>query len=588
MKVLTGIGASQGLALGPALVYRHAKQMIPHTKIRGSKTRKHALADSEEARFDSAVEAVKTDIMAFSDAPDASVSPASHEHADILDTHLMMLQDSEFHATVKNLIRTDAINAEWAVERACDLFTSSLEAAQKDAVLTERTVDIKDVGTRIIRSLTGTDHGQIVKTDKDVILVCDSVLPSEVMDMDRSHVKGIILADGSRTSHAAILFRSYNIPAVVAVRDVLDQIAGDDEIFIDGTEGEVIIRMEPDDHSRMQSFCEGRWATWERTVRDLAFHKAVTTDGKFIPLKANVEVLAELDMLAKIGCDGIGLYRTEFLFIHSHSLPSEDKQFAAYRAMVKGMEAQGAVTIRTLDIGGDKIIPGMELGESNPALGWRAVRFTLAEPAIFLTQLRAILRASAYGKVRIMFPMISGLLELEMALKILEQAKSELRSRNMPFDEDITVGTMIEVPSAALCSDILARKVDFFSIGTNDLIQYTIAVDRSNSRTAYLYRPLHPGVLRLLKIIIDNAHQAGITVESCGEMAGTTTGALLLMGLGIDGLSMTSQSLLDVRKAIRSISYDAAREMALHALNLTNAQEIEDYIRKTIHDRSTT
>lgn len=582
MKVLTGIGASHGLALGPALVHRHVKQVVPHRQLKGNEAQRRTLAGKEVARFDSAVEAVRSDLLSL------AANPASHVHAEILDTHLMMVQDPEFRAAVINLIQTDCINVEWAVEKSCDTFVASLESSQGDDVLRERTVDIKEVGARVIGNLTGTDHEETLVIDKDVILVCDSLLPSEFMDMDRTHIKGIVLAGGSRTSHASILFRSYDIPAVVAVGKVLDEISTDDVLFIDGSEGEVITRMDTNDYTRAKGFLEGSWESWEQTVRELAFHKAVTTDGKFIPLKANVEVLDELETLAKLGCDGIGLYRTEFLFIRSHSLPPEDKQFAAYRAMVEGMKGQGPVTIRTLDIGGDKIIPGMELEESNPAMGWRAIRFLLAEPNIFRTQLRAILRASAYGKVRVMFPMISGLVELEMALEILERTKDELRSEKISFDENIKVGTMIEIPSAALCSDILAPKVDFFSIGTNDLIQYTIAVDRANSRTAYLYRPFHPGVLRLLKIIVDNAHQAGITVGSCGEMAGTVEGAVLLMGMGVDELSMTPQSLLDVKKAIRSISYETAREMALHALTITTAQEAEKYIRKTIHDRSTT
>lgn len=390
---------------------------------------------------------------------------------------------------------------------------------------------------------------------------------------------------GGKTSHTAILARSFEIPAVLGLSSISSSAATGDTIIIDGTSGVVLLK--PD--QRTLAAYEKRIRAWQRrevellTLNELP---AETRDGKRIVLKANIEVPEETESAIAHGAEGIGLYRSEFLFLQPGGYSSEDVQYDAYARVLKAMAPYGEVTIRTLDVGGDKVIPGMAgLDEKNPILGWRAVRFCLSRKDLFRTQLRAMLRASVHGRLRIMFPMISGIEELENVLALLDECRQQLREESIPFAEDIPVGIMIEVPSAALTADILARKVDFFSIGTNDLIQYTIAVDRGNEKIAYLYEPFHPGVLRLLKRIIEDAHNAGIPVAMCGEVAGDPYAAVILLGFGLDVFSMSSFGIPEVKKIIRSVSMSEAEELVGTIMEMKSYKEIDSYVRSWMNER---
>jgi phosphotransferase system enzyme I (PtsI) len=402
--------------------------------------------------------------------------------------------------------------------------------------------------------------------------------------MNTRKVKGIAMDAGGKTSHTAILARAFEIPAVLGLSTVTSIARTGDTVIIDGNRGKVIVDPDKDTLKAYEEIIQ-KWQQREVQLATLNQLPAETQDGKHILLGANIEVPEETDAVIAHGADGIGLFRSEFLFMQPGGVSDEEQQYEAYSRVVKAVEGK-PVTIRTLDVGGDKAIPGFEQhSEKNPILGWRAIRFCFSRTDLFKIQLRAILRATVHGDLRIMFPMISGVEEVDRALDILEEAKRECREKGQPFNEDISVGIMIEVPSAALTSDILARKVDFFSIGTNDLIQYTIAVDRGNERIAYLYEPFHPGVLRLIKMVIDNAHNAGIPVNMCGEMAGDPIATVILLGMGLDVFSMSSFSIPEVKQIIRSTSMMEAEELVGEIMEMKSYKEIDEHVRGWMNAR---
>ncbi|MFA6689385.1 MAG: phosphoenolpyruvate--protein phosphotransferase [Sphaerochaetaceae bacterium] len=572
MRILKGIPASSGIATGKVFLYEHETLEVPHEQYTDD-----GRAAKEVVRFSEAMAMVRGDLKRLGQ------TSLDGEQKDILQTHLMMLEDPEFDSGVRSYITTNKVNAEWAVEVVATQFVKTLEAAG-DPALRERSVDLKDVSLRIMSMLMGVKRVSLATLSEDVVLVSDSLLPTEVLSMDRMHILGIALNGSGRTSHVAILARSFNIPTVVGLGAITKKVKAGDEIIVDGNHGEVVVRPEWSTAQNLRDRYD-RWIAHEEALWEVATLPSETTDGHRVVLKANVEMVDELDAVLRSGGEGIGLYRSEFLFMRPGGLASEEEQFAAYRKVVERMQGKGPVTIRTIDVGGDKVVPGLGIDEENPILGWRAVRFCLSRKDIFRVQLRALLRASAYGELRIMFPMISGIEELEGVLLILEQVKDECRKAHVPFDENVQVGTMIEVPSAALCADILAKRVDFFSIGTNDLIQYTIAVDRGNEKIAYLYQPYHPGVLRFIRMIIEKGHAAGIPVGMCGEMAGDAMSAVLLTGLGLDEFSMSPQSLLEVRKIIRGVSFSEAQALAEHVMKMDSYLKINTYVREWMHER---
>ncbi len=572
MRILKGIAASSGIASGKVFLFEHEALQVPHEQHTDE-----AGTARELERFSKAMDSVRGELGHLDE------TPLHGEQKEILLTHLMMLEDPEFNTGVQSYISKHKVNAEWAVESVTDNFVKTLEATA-DPVFRERSIDMKDVSIRILTTLMGVSSTSPTSLKEDVILVADGLLPSEVISMDRTHIKAIALNTGGRTSHVAILARSFNIPTVLGLGTVTKKVHDGDEIFVDGNHGEVVVRPEWSTAKRLRDRFD-RWVSHEQELRSVASLPAQTLDGHEVVLLANVEMNDEVPAVIANGGEGVGLYRSEFLFMRPGGLASEEEQFEAYKQVVQQMRDTGPVTIRTIDVGGDKVVPGMGIDEENPILGWRAVRFCLSRKDIFRTQLRALLRASVYGQLRIMFPMISGIEELDGVLLILEQVKDECRKAHVPFDEDIKVGSMIEVPSAALCASALAKRIDFFSIGTNDLIQYTIAVDRGNEKIAYLYQPYHPGVLCFIKMIIDKGHAAHIPVAMCGEMAGDAMSTVLLLGLGLDEFSMSPQSLLEVRKVIRGVTYAEAKELADHVMQMDSYLKINTYIKEWMHER---
>lgn len=562
MRIMTGIPSSSGLADGPALVYLHSSIITEKEHILPSRIQK------EVSRFHAAVKTVSKELEQIGD--DSTTSK------DILETHRMMLGDPEFIRAVDAMIEQEAVCAPWAVKTTIETMTKPLESS-KDAVFRERAMDFEDVSLQIIRVLEGQPQHGLSHLDHDVILVGDKLLPSELFSIDKAHVLGIALDGGGPTSHIAILTRSLRIPTVLALGSFSSKVHNGDEVIVDGNYGEVFVRPELGAKRTVKERNE-RMQEEQHQLDMLSRLPTVTTDGHTMKILANIEMVGEVPMVKQVGSDGIGLYRSEYLILEGGEKISEDTQFENYKSVIQAM-APNPVTIRTFDIGGDKVVPGLGIDEQNPILGWRAVRFCLARKDIFSVQLRALLRASVYGKLRIMFPMISGVKELDDVLAVLDQAKRELDEQGIPYDHQVRVGTMIEVPSAALCADLLAGRVDFFSIGTNDLIQYTLAVDRGNEKIAYLYQPLHPAVLRSIKMIIDKGHFAGIPVGMCGEMAGNGFLSPLLCGLGLDEFSMDPQSVLAVRRNLRMVSYAECGKLADAVLQLDESEAIKTYMK---------
>jgi phosphotransferase system enzyme I (PtsI) len=571
MRILKGIAASAGIGIGKTFLYVHEKIVIPHNTIE-----KDAVVYEKE-RFHEARKNVDSDLNMLLE------KSSGEDHQKILETHLIMLQDPEFVTSVEHLVEHEGIGSEWAVERIITSLIEMLETSA-DPLLRERKADIYDIGWRVIRSMMGKSRVDLSTIDDGVVLVADTLLPSEALTLDPSKIKAIALDRGGRTSHVAILARALQIPTVVGLGRITDKVHMGDEIIVDGNIGEVSVRPNTASAMKMRERFE-KWIAHEKELQELSNLSATTKDGHSVILKANIETVEELDAVISHGADGIGLFRSEFLFLKPGGA-TEEEQFVAYKSVIEKMKDIGPVTIRTIDVGGDKVIPGMEgLGEENPILGWRAVRFCLSRKDIFRIQLRAILRASAFGKTKIMFPMVSGPEELDNVIVVFEQVKDECRKKGIEFDENIEVGTMIEVPSAALVADLLAPKINFFSIGTNDLIQYTIAVDRGNDKIAYLYQPFHPGVLRLIQMIIEKGHEANLPVAMCGEMAGDPLSAVLLVGLGLDELSMSPQSLLEIKNIIRSITLSEAQELVENVMKMNSHININTYIREWMHDR---
>ena len=570
MRIFKGIAASEGLAKGKALLHVHSKMVAE---------KHHILPEAVEAELESfrvAVDKARSNLEQHY-VPDVSSLPG-----EILETHLMMLSDPEYISQIEDYIANKLFCAQWAVDTVTNSMIALLEASDND-VLRERVIDFKDVGLHLVEALSGESSQDISTLKEDVILVADTLMPSELFAMDKTHVKGIALDGGGRASHVAILVRAFAIPAVLALGNAAAKVKDGDEVIVDGVYGEFYVRPELTAAQNLDK----RYVLWQHHEAELLKMVDLPTvmkDGHRLTLKANIQTDGEVDAAKRYGAGGIGLFRSEFLFMDTKESASEEHQFNAYRKVVESM-APKPVTIRTIDVGGDKIVKGMGIDEKNPILGWRAVRFCLSRKDIFTIQLRALLRSSVYGKLQIMFPMISGVEELDAVLHLFEHVKEECRAEHIPFDPDIKVGTMIEVPSAAMCADILAKKVDFFSIGTNDLIQYTIAVDRGNEKIAYLYQPMHPGVLRSIRMIIEKAHRENIPVGMCGEMAADPLYSVLLAGLGLDEFSMGPQSILQVRKILREVSYKEARQLAEAVMQMDSYLTITTYIREWMHDR---
>ena len=549
-----GIGVFPGVVTGHAAVFRHT--ILDNVE--------HALTENPEIElsiFENAVKSVLAEIH--------KIKPHSKEESDMLGIYEAMLSDPDYLALIQDNIKDRRYTASWAVEAATEKYVSAL-IALGDSYFAERITDIRDAEVRLLSAIAGISSDVIV--DKPSVIVADYLTPSELMQMDRSNVLGLMLDTGGLTSHVAILAHSEEIPAILGLGDISSIVEDDAVVAMDGKEGLVIIN--PDEKT-IRSFRarKGIATRTEKELREGATLPAETLDGHRIHLMCNIEGLEGLDGALSSGAEGIGLFRTEFLALQNFG--DEENKARIYEEVARRMGDSGPVTFRTYDLGGDKMADGMT-AEENPILGWRAVRFCMERKDIFRKQLISILRASAVSpSVRLMFPMISGSEELLEVLAFLDEVKAECRADGIPFDENMKIGTMIETPSAAITTDILADYVDFMSIGTNDLIQYTIAVDRGNERIAHLYRPLHPAVLRLMKYVVDEAKKKGVTVSICGEMAGNAEYAPLLVGLGFDELSMTAHSVLEVRKRIRTLNAESCVDFADNVLSLRDATSIE-------------
>ncbi|TSK03888.1 MAG: phosphoenolpyruvate--protein phosphotransferase [Geobacter sp.] len=572
-RQLKGIGASAGIAIGEVRITDRRRVAVTEVVVAREEI------PCEVERFTSALERAKGELYALKDQLASTHGP---EHLCVIDAHLMLLDDTMLVGETTQYIERLGINAEGALKRTLGRFKTFFEGVEDD-YLRERGNDVETVVERVLRNMVGEKQEPLTRIDGKAIVVAHDLSPADILQIDKDKVMGFITDLGGKTSHSSILARAFEIPGVVGLERITGEVQDGDTLIIDGATGIVIINPSQDEFKEYLQKKQ-RYEYVERELLKLRDLPAQTLDGHRMRLKGNVEVIEEVASLEKHGSDGIGLYRTEMLFFNRSTLPNEEEQFEAYAALVKKM-APLPVTIRTLDIGGDKCLTDLDLSEEmNPALGLRAIRLSLRQPAAFKAQLRAILRASAFGEVKLFFPMVSGVAEVRAAKALLEEVKEELRGRH-PFDEKVQVGIMIEIPSAVVIADLLAAEVDFFSVGTNDLIQYTLAIDRTNEHLSSLFQPLHPAVLRSLKTIVDAAHAAGIDACICGEMAGDPEYLPILLGLGYDELSMNAVSIPRVKKILRRCTLEEARAVAQKALNFATAAEADAYLKGEIAAR---
>ena len=568
-----GINASPGIAIARAIVYVKQELTVVQQSIDD--------VQAELDRFNAAVAKSKDQLNTLKEK---TASEMSEEEAAIFDAHSMFLEDPEFVGAITQSIENDKINAEAATKAVVDQFYAMFDAMD-DPYFKGRAADIQDVGDRLLRNLMGIEIMDISHLDEDAVIVAEDLAPSDTATMDKVHVKGFATDIGSRTSHTAIMARSLEIPAILGLQDITKTAKTGEIIIVDGSTGEAIV--DPTDEE-LAEYKEKQKA-FEAYMAELAELKdqdAETTDGHKVKVVANIGSPKDVEGVVRNGGKGVGLYRSEFLYMNSDEMPTEDKQFAAYKTVIEQFKDGEGVIIRTLDIGGDKKLPYLPLEEEmNPFLGLRAIRLCLSKPDMFKTQLRAILRASAFGKTRVMFPMIGNVDEVRQAKAILKECMQELDAEGVDYDHDLETGIMVEIPSAAITADIIADEVDFFSIGTNDLCQYTLAVDRMNQNVSYLYDPLHPAILRLVKNVITQSHnKPGKFTGMCGEMAGDPVAALILLGLGLDEFSMSASSIPQVKKIIRSVSFEQAKAVADKAMTMQTGAEIRQYVQDTLKE----
>jgi len=559
-----GAGVSPGIAHGQIHVVRDDLDDVARYRISPSQV------TDEIGRFEAALIQTRMQILEMQQRIAESIGA---KDAAIFDAHLLVVEDRTLIDEVLRKLETDLCNVEWVFQEVATTYAETLNKID-DPYLRERALDIQDVTKRVIRNLQGKAPKTFLGLSEPHILIAHNLTPSDTAAMNREHVLGLATDLGSRTSHTAIMARSLNIPAVVGLHDITERLETGQHVLLDGTNGFLIVDPTPETLKRYGEI-ESRRVKVVAQLKELRETASTTRDGRHIVLSANIELPEDVDAVAANGAEGIGLYRTEFLYLNRNTLPTENEQYETYRKVAERVRPDPLI-IRTFDLGGDKLAPGtVDISdELNPFLGWRAIRFCLENIDIFKTQLRAILRASAVGNVKIMFPMISGLDELRGAISVLAECKEELCASKIDIGDKTEVGAMIEIPSAALSADVLAREIDFFSIGTNDLIQYTLAVDRVNERIAHLYEPTHPAVLRLLKMIADAAHANDIWVGVCGEMAGDVALIPLLLGLGMDELSAGATLVPRVKRAVQSLAISECRALVEETLKLQTPSEI--------------
>ncbi|EAE2481430.1 phosphoenolpyruvate--protein phosphotransferase [Listeria innocua] len=566
-KELKGIAASDGIAIAKAYLLVEPDLSYEKTEVTD--------VESEVKRFESALEVSRTELSTIREK---AAKDLGEDKAQIFDAHLLVLNDPELTGPIEESIKNAKTNAETALQETTDMFISMFESMDNE-YMRERAADIKDVRKRVLSHLLGVTIPNPALIDEEVVVVAADLTPSDTAQLNRKFVKGFVTDIGGRTSHSAIMARSLEIPAVVGTKEVTASVAKNDIVIIDGLEGNVIIHPTEEQiahYEKIKSDFALQQAEWEKLKNE----KTVSKDGVHVELAANIGTPNDLEGVISNGGEAVGLYRTEFLYMGRDNFPTEEEQFEAYKAVVSGMDGK-SVVVRTLDIGGDKTLPYLELPEEmNPFLGFRAIRLCFANEELFRTQLRALLRASVYGNLKIMFPMIATVNEFRQARDILLDEKAKLKAAGTEVSDSIELGIMIEIPAAAVLADQFAKEVDFFSIGTNDLIQYTMAADRMNERVSYLYQPYNPSILRLVKMVIDASHKEGKWTGMCGEMAGDQTAVPLLLGLGLDEFSMSASSILKSRSLIKRLDQSEMVKLAEEALNKSTAEEVVELVEK--------
>lgn len=566
MDILKGIAASSGIAIGNVTVMKEQKIEITSDRVTDR--------EAEKRRFKDAVHIAKSQLERLKSITEQKMG---EDKARIFEAHLLMLEDPELIGAVESRIESEGVNGGYALSCVIEMYVSIFEQMDNE-YMRERAGDIKDIGRRVQNILAGIENVSMLDIGNSIVAASD-LAPSDTAQMDKNRVLGIVTDIGGRTSHSAIMARTMGIPAVVGLGHVTASAKSGDIAIVDGDEGIVIINPGSE---VIENYREKQKKNIEmkKMLSSLKSVKSVTKDGRHVELASNIGTVEDAGEVIKNGGEGIGLFRTEFLYMNSDSLPTEEEQFEAYSKVARIM-GEKPVVIRTLDIGGDKKLKYLPMEEEmNPFLGYRAIRLCLDRKDIFRTQLRAVLRASVYGNIKVMFPMISSLQELKEAKSVVEGVKNELNNENIPINDKMEIGIMVEIPSAAVISDVLAKEVDFFSIGTNDLMQYTLAVDRMNQKVSKLYDPFHPAVLRLIKTVIDNGHREGKWVGMCGEMAGDTELIPVLLGFGLDEFSMSPSSLLMARKIIRESEFEKAKKLSEGVLTLGSSEEIKDCINR--------
>jgi phosphotransferase system enzyme I (PtsI) len=563
-KILRGIAVSDGVCRGKILVLHRARHIIARREISADE------AAAETGRFEKALIQTRQQIQ---EVQRKVVANLGAKEADIFEAHLLMLEDHALVGEIIRLIKEEKVNVEFAFHSVAERYSEALLAA-KDEYLSERAADMRDLTSRVLDNLLEVnDTFDLHHLIEPCILISHDLSPSTTAQLDKKFVLGFATDIGGKTSHTAIMARSLGIPAIVGLQTVSQELDSGDYALLDGYNGVMVIN--PTDQTLFEyGQLLQRKASLEEKLHEIQLQPAVTLDGKSIHLSANIEDQNDIEAVIANGAEGVGLFRTEFLFINRDNLPTEEEQYKVYREVAAALKPH-PIIIRTLDLGGDKFASHLQLAqEMNPFLGWRAIRFCLAQPELFRAQLRAILRASAEGNVKMMYPMISGLDELNQANAIVEKCKAELRAEKKPFDENLAIGAMIEIPSAALIADTLAQRAKFFSIGSNDLIQYTLAADRTNEKVSHLYEPTHPAILRLIKTTVDASHRHGTWTGVCGEIAGDTFLTPLLIGLGVDELSTAPSVVPQVKYIIRRLKMSEAQALAEFALQCDSPTEI--------------
>ncbi|WP_414738947.1 phosphoenolpyruvate--protein phosphotransferase [Macrococcoides canis] len=561
MTTLKGIGASDGIAIAKAYLLVEPDLSFNNEKV--------ADTDAEVEKFKAAINQSKVELTQIRNNAEVALGP---DKAAIFDAHLLVLEDPELINPIEDNIRNNQMNAAASLSEVSTNFITIFESMDNE-YMKERAADIKDVSKRVLSHILGVSLPNPTMIDEPVVIIAEDLTPSDTAQLNKKFVQGFATNIGGRTSHSAIMSRSLEIPAVVGTKNITDSVKQGDFVIVDGITGEVIIN--PDEQTitgykaRQSAFLQEK-----EELKQLVNDKTVTKEGKHVELAANIGTPNDLEGVKNNGAEGIGLYRTEFLYMGRDAMPTEDEQYEAYKKVLSEMDGK-RVVVRTLDIGGDKELPYLNLPkEMNPFLGYRAIRLCLDQQDIFRTQLRALLRASSHGKLSIMFPMIATINEFREAKAILEEEKERLTADKVKVADDIELGIMVEIPSTAAMADIFAKEVDFFSIGTNDLIQYTMAADRMSERVSYLYQPYNPAILRLIKQVIDASHKEGKWTGMCGEMAGDSTAIPLLLGLGLDEFSMSATSILSARRQIKNLSQPEMAKVAEQALNCATQEEV--------------